>query len=195
MNIESNPYLSLNCFWELKLNLVRVCLCYQQAYFRGDDLGLLWVTMFTPMCKLWPVDQTGNVLGWKLPVISHSCENEASYCYSPFWHILPVSQGLQAKRLKELHWRYSKETAALFANDAVLSRWMVGLKKQGWDSGLFSKESGERVKWKGILKRWMTCILFVLRAADLYLKHMVCVKVTPKEDQILGKVWSKSSKI
>lgn len=102
----------------------------------------------------------------------HSCENEASCCYNPFWHFfLPVSQGLQAKRLKELHCRHSKETVALFAKDAALSRQVIGLKEQGWDSGCCSKESGERVKWKG---RWMMCVLLVLRAADLYLKHVLC---------------------
>lgn len=44
VKIESNPCLSLNCFLELKLNLIIVCLCFQQTCFRVDGLGLLWVT-------------------------------------------------------------------------------------------------------------------------------------------------------
>ena len=44
VKIESNPYLSLICFLELKLNLIIVCLCFQQICFRVDGLGLLWVT-------------------------------------------------------------------------------------------------------------------------------------------------------
>lgn len=69
----------------------------------------------------------------------YSCENEASCCYNPFGHLfLPVSQGLQTKRLKELHCRHSKETVALFAKDADgwpektrLELWAVAPKKMG----------------------------------------------------------------
>lgn len=44
VKIDSNAYLTLNCFLELKLSLVIVCLCFQQACFRVDGLGLLLVT-------------------------------------------------------------------------------------------------------------------------------------------------------
>lgn len=128
MKIESNPYLSLNWFWELKLNLVRVSLYFQQTCFRGGDLGLLWVTMFTPMCKLWPVDQTGSVLGWKLPVMSSFMWKWSFLLLQSFLAHL-VSQGLQAKRLKKLLCGHLKEIAALFAKDVALSRQIVGLKK------------------------------------------------------------------
>lgn len=89
--------------------------------------------MFTPMCKLWSVDQTGNVFGLKSFLsCPHSCENEACCHCSIFWHILlPVSQGLQANRLRELQCRHKKGIAELFLKGAAPSKQMVGLQKQG----------------------------------------------------------------
>lgn len=58
VKIESNPYLSLNCFLELNLNLI-VALFVLSSKWPWFAVG----HMFTPVCKLWPVDQTGNVWG------------------------------------------------------------------------------------------------------------------------------------
>lgn len=129
MEIESKPYLSLNCFLELKLNLIIVCLSFQQTCFRVDGLGLLWVTclLLCVNCGLLIRQETFWVeklpvmssLMWKTKLLAVAIFSGTSCYRCPKGYEL-MGQG---------NCRHSKEIAEFFPKDAAPSKQMVGLKK------------------------------------------------------------------
>lgn len=147
--------------------------------------------MFTPVCKPWPVDQTGNGLGWKASchVLIHLKMKLIAVAIF-FWHtLLPGSKGYQptgwgnctADIWKRL-WRSFQRMLSIQADGWPKKN------PQDWDSGTLLQRNWGESEVKRSFKSWMMCKLLALRSEEFYLKHMVYLQGNIT-NQLLGKVW------